>query len=492
MKKIFSLFALMLFSLSILAQTFTPTSEASMTQNGVTVSFDKGSGNNAPTWYENGLRLYASNTITVSGAAITTIQLVFTKQGTKPYASLAANTGTLVNGGESTGADDQKTDSWTGSANSVVFTLGTSGQRLIKHIIVNGDTTGMGGGTTGGGGTGGGGTGGGGTTTVTLDPNYQYAEPTVVGVPSTTASAGAQEFVENNIKVSITQGAIYADYFNCYASNSITFTATQPIKAITVDGFIKKDFDATASSGDIAYADASEDKVDDELVLAVTNVDATTLTLSCVKQIGFRHIYFYFEENPDIEIGGGGEIEYSYEWEPKEVTTFNLTMTDVEIEDMVEDLEYKSLYVALWDETNELDMVVFADYDATTGIPVGTYTINDTYDEGTVQASPGADDFYDYESILWADLYEEEGELYGDPYYIVSGTLTVAKTATDFTYTLNGTSYNGSTINVTYTAPLMTAVESVSKPADLNKRLVNGQLIITRGEQRYSVLGNKL
>ena len=152
----------------------------------------------------------------------------------------------------------------------------------------------------------------------------------------------------------------------------------------------------------------------------------------------------------------------------------------------------RSLYVALWDETNELDMVVFADYDAVTGIPVGTYTINDTYDEGTVQASPGGDEFYDYESILWADLYEEEGELYGDPYYIVSGTLTVAKTATDFTYTLNGLSYNGSTINVTYSGPLMTAIESVSKPADLSKRLVNGQLVITRGEQRYSVLGSRV
>lgn len=484
MKKIFSIFTFMLFSLSILAQTFTPTSADAMTIGGVTVSFDKGSGNNAPTWYENGLRLYASNTITVSGVAITTIQLVFTKQGTKPYASLAANTGTLVDGGESTGADDQKTDSWTGSANSVVFTLGTSGQRLIKHIIVNGDTTGMGGGTTGGGTT------GGGTTTITLDPNYPYAEPTVVGVPSTTASAGAQEFVENNIKVSITQGAIYADYFNCYAGNSITFTATQPIKAITVDGLIKKDFDATASGGDIAYADASEGEVDDELVLAVTDVNATTLTLNCVKQIRFRHIYFYFVENPDIEIGGGGE--YSYEWEPTEVTTLSFTMEYFSALDMTDNLGYKAVYIEMENEEAYLATVAFADYDEACGIVPGTYPINFTYEEGTIEASVGGDEDFDYETYLMTNYQIIDEEEWYDPYYIVSGTLTVAKTATDFTYTLHGMSYNGSTINVTYSGPLMTAMESVSKPVDLNKRLVNGQVVITRGEQRYSVLGNKI
>lgn len=487
MKKFFSFFALVLLSMSISAQTFTPTSEADMTQDGVTVSFAKGSGNNDPFWGNNGLRLYASNTITISGTTITSVQLVFTKQGTKTYADLTASVGTLIGGGESTGADDQKTDTWTGSASSVTFTLGASGQRLIKQIIVNG-------------------TPGGNPDPnpnpnpdpepepepeTNLDPAYVYAEPTVVGIPSTTATAGAQEFVQNNIKVSITQGAIYADYFNCYAGQSVTFTATQPIKAVVVNGFVKKDFSATASSGELSYVTATED-TEANPVLIIKDVNAASVTLNCVKQIRFYSISFYFESNPEIEIGGGGDEEYSYEWEPTEVTTFNLTMTDVEIEDMVEDLEYKSLYVALWDETNELDMVVFADYDAATGIPVGTYTINDTYDEGTVQASPGGDDFYDYESILWADLYEEEGELYGDPYYIVSGTLTVAKTATDFTYTLNGLSYNGSTINVTYSSPLMTAVESVSKPAELNKRLVNGQLVITRGEQRYSVLGSRV
>ena len=117
MKKFFSFFALVLLSMSISAQTFTPTSAADMTQDGVTVSFAKGSGNNAPAWFDaNGLRLYANNTITISGTTITSVQLVFTKQGTKTYADLTASVGTLTGGGESTGAEDQKTDTWIGSA----------------------------------------------------------------------------------------------------------------------------------------------------------------------------------------------------------------------------------------------------------------------------------------------------------------------------------------------------------------------------------------
>lgn len=484
MKKFFSFFALVLLSMSIAAQTFTPTSEADMTQDGVTVSFAKGSGNNDPFWGNNGLRLYANNTITISGTTITSVQLVFTKQGTKTYADLTASVGTLIGGGESTGADDQKTDTWTGSASSVTFTLGASGQRLIKQIIVNGNP--------------------GGNPDpnpnpdpepepepeTNLDPAYVYAEPTVVGIPSTTATAGAQEFVQNNIKVSITQGAIYADYFNCYAGQSVTFTATQPIKAVVVNGFVKKDFSATASSGELSYVTATED-TEANPVLIIKDVNAASVTLNCDKQIRFYSISFYFESNPEIEIGGGDE-EYSYEWEPTEVTTLNFTMDYFSALDMTENLGYKAVSIEMKNDEAYLATVAFADYDKACGITPGTYPINFTYEEGTVEASVGGDEDYDYETYLMTNYQIIDEEEWYDPYYIVSGTLTVAKTATDFTYTLNGLSYNGSTINVTYSGSLMTAIESVSKPADLSKRLVNGQLVITRGEQRYSVLGSRV
>lgn len=490
MKQFFSFVVFMLLSLSISAQTFTPTSTSAMTQDGVTVSFGKGSGNNPPAWFENGLRLYAGNIITVSGSAITTIQLVFTKQGAKPYAALTATPGTLTAGGESTGADDLKTDVWTGSATSVVFTLGASGQRLIKQIIVNGDTTGMGGGTTGGGSA---------TdttaTTITLDPAYRYAEPTEVGAPESDVSKQAYEFVENNIKVSCTTGAVMEidgqRFFSCYAGYAITFTATQPIKALVVNGMIKKDFSATTSAGTIDYADASDEDTEGDPVLMVTDVNNTGVTLSCDKQIRFYSIDFYFESNPDIEIGGGGE--YSYEWEPTEVSTLNFTMTNFSALDMTDNLGYKAVYIKMENEEACLATVAFVDYDEACGIAPGTYPVDFSYEEGSVEASVGGDEYLDYETYLQTNYQIIGEEEWYDPYYIVSGSLTVTKTATNFTCTLNGLSYYGSTINVTYSGPLMmTDVESVVNPADLNKRLVNGQLIITRGEQRYSVLGNRV
>lgn len=489
MKKLFSFVLFSLATMLAAAQTFTPTSADAMTQGGVTVSFDKGSGNTAPTWYANGLRLYANNTITVSGSALTNIQLVFTKQGTKGYAALTASTGTLTAGGESTSADDLKTDLWTGSATSVVFTLGASGQRLVKQIIVNGDTTQIGGGGTTGGGTTGGGTTGGGTTGggTTLDPNYQYAEPTTVGVPTTQKTAGAQEFVENNIKVNISQGAIYADYFNCYAGKAITFTATKPIKAIVVKGLIKKGFSATVSAGVIDYADASEEDTEGDPVLIVTDINNTSVILNCVKQIRFYSIEFYFVENPDVEIGGG-DGEYSYDWEPTDPTTFNLTFDTLEVSDMTEYLGYKAVYLSLLSEDAELDMVAFADYDERTGIAVGTYPLNFSYEEGTVEASVGGDDYYDYESYLITNFQEIEGKWYYDPYYIVSGTLTVTSTG----MTLNATSYFGSTITATYTFPAPTAIEQVSENDKAVKTVENSRLVIRRDGKRYNVLGARL
>lgn len=486
MKKILTLICALV-ALAATAQTFTPTSADEMTQGGVTVSFGKGSGNNAPTWYENGLRLYASNTITVSGDSLGSVELVFCKQGTKAYATLTASAGTLVSGGESTAATDLKTDSWTGdAATSVTFTIGASGQRLIKQIIVNGDTTGTGSSTpdpeTP-------------DTTVTpqpstdLDTAYVYAEPTTVGVPATSVSKSAYEFVENNIKVSCTQGAVYADYFNCYAGYAITFTATRPIKGLTVNGLIKKAFSATASAGTLAYADASEEDIEGDPVLMITDIDSTSVTLSCVKQIRFYSIDFYFEENPDAELGGGDE-GYSYEWEPTDTTTFNLTIDSLNVVDMTENLGYKAVYLQLWNDDAELDLVAFADYAEATGIALGTYTIDSTYQEGTVQASVGGDEYYDYESYLMTNYTynAEEDQWYYDPYYLVSGTVTV--TASELI--VNATSYNGSTINATYTFPAETGVEQSECKMHSVKRIENGQLIITRNGKRYNAIGQSI
>ena len=111
-----------------------------VTSGTVTFNAAKGAGQNAPSY--NPLRLYAKNTITIEDSAkpISKIEIVFTKQGSKDYIkTLTADSGTVVSGGESTAGEKPVTDTWTSSTTptkKVVFTLGTSGQRVIKSVKV--------------------------------------------------------------------------------------------------------------------------------------------------------------------------------------------------------------------------------------------------------------------------------------------------------------------------------------------------------------------
>ena len=113
---------------------------AEVTSGTVAFKADKGSGTTAPGY--NPLRLYAKNTITIEDSAkpISKIEIVFTKQGSKPYTTtLTADSGTVVSGGASTSGEKPVTDIWTSSTTptkKVVFTLGDSGQRVIKSVKV--------------------------------------------------------------------------------------------------------------------------------------------------------------------------------------------------------------------------------------------------------------------------------------------------------------------------------------------------------------------
>lgn len=124
--------------------TFAGESDLEQSKSGISLTFAKGSGSSDPAWISNSnqLRVYANNTITVSGSGIKKIELTcgLGKEG-KAYADMVANCGSLVSGGKSSAVGEFKTDTWTGSANKVVFTIGT-GQREIKSIVVytDGDT----------------------------------------------------------------------------------------------------------------------------------------------------------------------------------------------------------------------------------------------------------------------------------------------------------------------------------------------------------------
>lgn len=115
---------------------------ATVTSGTVKFNAAKGNGTNAPKIYSNLLRLYAKNTITIEDSAnpISKIEIEFAKQGNNPYIkTLTADSGTVVSGGESKSDKTPVTDTWTSSTTptkKVVFTLGDTGQRVIKSVKV--------------------------------------------------------------------------------------------------------------------------------------------------------------------------------------------------------------------------------------------------------------------------------------------------------------------------------------------------------------------
>jgi hypothetical protein len=146
MKKLFSLLTLALLTMSAWAASnvefdFTSgynNAEAvtSVTKDGVTITFDQGTGNNAPAWYSSGsaIRVYAGGTLTVAAEQnITSITFTFgTGDGTN---EITSNVGTYVE------------PTWTGEAKAVTFTVGgTSKHRRFAKVVVtfDGETPGPG------------------------------------------------------------------------------------------------------------------------------------------------------------------------------------------------------------------------------------------------------------------------------------------------------------------------------------------------------------
>ena len=121
-------------SLNVWATDFTLSSADAVTKDGISVSFAIGSGSNAPTWYDKGLRFYAKNTITIScDDDITGVTFNWEKQGTKAFASVTASPGSYSH---PTATGD---GTWSGSAKSITFTLGSSGQLQLNTFIVTTD-----------------------------------------------------------------------------------------------------------------------------------------------------------------------------------------------------------------------------------------------------------------------------------------------------------------------------------------------------------------
>lgn len=497
MKKLFSLLFVAMTMVSLAhATTFTFNDTISQTKDGITVRFALGTGQSNPAYVAEQLRVYAGNTITVSGGTITSVAIEFTKRGTKPYIpTLTASTGTVVSGGASTSENDVKTDTWTGSASKVVFTLEGKAQRVVKSITVVG--TGAQGGE-------GGDEGGDGGDESGLNEEYVYSEPTMVENHDSVGNNMAYSFIQNNIKVDCTKGARTNSYFSCNASSSITFTATKNIKGLVIDGYVKKGFEATATAGSIDYVDAYDEEVTADPVLVITDINSKSITIDCDKQMRCYSVEFYFDANPTATIGGGGsgdEGDYNFDFEPTEPTALTINIADsIILTDAVSD--YGIIDAYMWNDDYEVELYFnVAQADPTSIIPLGVYVINDSEEAGTMTASPGGDDFYDYPSVIMGDwTYEEETELYeagwyyNEAYYIETGIADVTMSGDVVTISIEATTHFGSTVALTctYKVEASTALEQVEAAAQPAKMMHRGQLMIRRGNHLFNAQGAAL
>ncbi len=80
-------------------------------------------------------------------------------------------------------------------------------------------------------------------------------------------------------------------------------------------------------------------------------------------------------------------------------------------------------------------------------VPVGTFQINSSLEEGTVTASKGGNDEDDDPSYVW--VYDEDG-YYAYSYYLISGTVSVAEKNGIYTLNVEAQTYNGSTVLISY------------------------------------------
>ena len=111
--------------------------------NYVSCQFAKGLGGNAPAYYNNDVRLYAKNTVTISplnGASISKVELTCKKNGGKTYCQFInppIPSGTNWVDPVPASSNDTVVTCWEGALkNDLLLTMGNSGQRVVIKIVV--------------------------------------------------------------------------------------------------------------------------------------------------------------------------------------------------------------------------------------------------------------------------------------------------------------------------------------------------------------------
>ena len=137
----------------------------------------------------------------------------------------------------------------------------------------------------------------------------EIEEPIIISAPDTVISKMAYTIAEQGITISVSNGTVLPaghewnpidrTYFAVLAGYQMTISAEQAIKGIAINGWIRKNFSASANCGTLNYLDASIEDTEGEPVLTISDIDTTSVTLTCVNQIRCFSLEVYFTQNPE-------------------------------------------------------------------------------------------------------------------------------------------------------------------------------------------------
>ena len=180
-----------------------------------------------------------------------------------------------------------------------------------------------------------------------------------------------------------------------------------------------------------------------------------------------------------------------------EAPAVNRTYTD-EADEVVITTDYVEQYGMLYVELNGANnsdytqLLFYVEKTAEgTVVPVGTYSIDDSGDYGTVAASEG----YVSSSMtpsFYSTIVEQDGKLYYDDlYFMVGGTVTVEATAEGkLKLTVDAVNSYGTAVKIAYEAATSTGVENINVNVEgIRKQIVDGQLVIIRDGKAYNAQG---
>jgi hypothetical protein len=253
----------------------------------------------------------------------------------------------------------------------------------------------------------------------------------------------------------------------------MTISATDTIRGIAINGWVKKNFSASSDRGTINYISDEYEDAFGYPVLTIADIDSTAVTIDCNNQLRCFSIAVYFGSNPG---GVQGEV----------MDTVRFTAVVAEALDYSDDSTFSapgaySYWLML--QPAEVYPTVWLDlYAAVQGDLTGVYSLYD-YNVGDYTYVQLSADAWDYEYA-----YDQEFTITrnGNSYHIEGWILADNDVQYEFVY--------DGPIALTSAGGESTDIQATPADATLpraEKRIENGRMVIIVNGEKYNALGHK-